>query len=230
MCGRYFLDASVGEIESLVGKLAGRVQLTPRYNIAPEQPIPIIREDAVGETHLALVRWGLVPGWSKGPDRRFSMINARAETVDEKPAFRSALRYRRCLIPASGFYEWRAAGKQPKQPFVIRRRDHELMMFAGLWEHWMDPEGNELESASIIVTTANAAVQPVHERMPVILSQSQFHPWLDRTHQHTQDLLPWLQPSASVDLEVYPIDRAVNNPQHDYAELTEPVANDQLLF
>lgn len=219
MCGRYFIDAKLEDIEQLVGPLSSRVRLQPRYNIAPEQPVAVIHADATAARHLTFMRWGLIPGWSKGPDRRFSMINARAETVAEKPAYRSAIRYRRCLIPASGFYEWRAGAH--KQPFVIRRTDQQLMMFAGLWEDWMGPDGSEISSCSIIVTEANAAVRPVHERMPVILDRKDFAHWLDRSEQHSKDVLPLLKPCEPQVLEVYPVSREVNNPQHDGPRLIQ---------
>jgi len=228
MCGRYFLEASIEEIEALVGTLTAKVRLKPRYNIAPEQPIPVVRNDAMGKTHLDFLRWGLVPSWSKGPDRRFSMINARAETVGEKPAYRAAFRYRRCVIPASGFYEWRPTGRGHKQPFVIRRADRALLMFAGIWEHWMGAEGNELETCSIIVTDANEAVKPVHDRMPVILDQENFDTWLDRGHQQTDDLLPLLKPSDPSPLEVYRVSREVNNPEQEGARLIQPEEEQQL--
>jgi putative SOS response-associated peptidase YedK len=228
MCGRYFLEASLDDIEALVGPLAAAPRLERRYNIAPEQPIPVVRNDAMGERHLALLRWGLVPAWSKGPDNRYSMINARAETVAEKPAYRAALRYRRCLVPASGFYEWRPTGRGHKQPFVIRRADHGLMCFAGLWEHWMGADGSELESCSIIVTEANRAVAPVHDRMPVILDPRDFDTWLDRGHQHTDDLLPLLKLCDPQALQVYRVSREVNNPQQDGARLIQPEESDEL--
>jgi len=222
MCGRYFLEASLQDIEAVVGPLTCRIRLQPRYNIAPEQPIPVVRNDAMGERRLDLVRWGLVPSWSKGPDRRYSMINARAESIAEKPAFRAALRYRRCLVPASGFYEWRPTGRGHKQPFVIRRADRGLLMFAGVWEQWMDPHGNELESCSIVVTEANEAVRPVHDRMPVILEEPNLAYWLDRGHQHTDDLVPLLKPSNPQDLEVYRVSREVNNPEQEGSRLIQP--------
>lgn len=229
MCGRYFLEASLEEIDQAVGRLSSTVRLARRYNIAPQQPIPVVRDDGLGGRHLALLRWGLVPSWSKGPDNRFSMINARAETVAEKPSYRAALRYRRCLIPASGFYEWRAAGRGPKQPFVIRRVDRGLMLFAGIWEHWMGADGSELESCCIVVTEANAAVQPIHDRMPVILRTDDIDCWLDRHQQHSDPILPLLRPCDPSLLQVYPVAREVNNPQHDDARLIEPLANEGLL-
>lgn len=224
MCGRFFLDATQEDIEVLVGQLASADRLAPRYNIAPGQPVPIVREDALGKRHLKLVHWGLVPSWSKGPDPHFSMINARAETVADKPAYRAPLRYRRCLIPASGFYEWQPTGRGFKQPFAIRRKDHRPFAMAGIWEHWMGADGSELESCSIIVTAANAALALVHERMPVILAPTDFAAWLDRAQQHPDDLLPLLRPSPAEDLEVYRVSREVNNPQQDGPRLIQPEA------
>lgn len=228
MCGRYFLDASLDEIEAMLGPLAGAAPLKASFNIRPEQSIPVLRNNALNQPRLDLLRWGLVPSWSKGPDRRFSMINARAETVAEKPAYRAPLRYRRCLIPASGFYEWRPTGRGKKQPFVIRRADRSLLMFAGLWEHWMGTDGSELESCSIIVTGANAALKPIHERMPVILEKPSLAYWLDRGHQHTDDLLPLLRPCDPQELEVYRVSREVNNPAQDGARLIRPETDNKL--
>jgi putative SOS response-associated peptidase YedK len=228
MCGRYFLEASLDELDQAVGRLLSNIKLARRYNIAPQQPVPVVRDDGFGRRHLDLLRWGLVPSWSKGPDNRFSMINARAETVAEKPAYRAALRYRRCAIPASGFYEWRAAGRAPKQPFAIRHTDRSPMLFAGLWEHWMGADGSELETCCIVVTEANAALRPIHERMPVILRAEDLDLWLDRHQQHGDAVLPLLKPCDPSLLEVYPVGREVNNPQHDSAQLIEPVANEDL--
>lgn len=222
MCGRYFLEATLEEIEALVGPLAEADRLAPRYNIAPTQPVPIVREDALGERHLKLVHWGLVPSWSKGPDPRFSMINARAETLAEKPAYRAAYRYRRCLVPASGFYEWRPTGRGRKQPYAIARRDRAPLAMAGIWEHWMGADGSELESCSIVVTAANATLAPIHERMPVILDPADFDHWLDRNHQHTADLDALLRPCPDDWLETWPVSRDVNNPQHDGRALIQP--------
>lgn len=222
MCGRFFLDVELAEIDALVGPLASADWLAPRYNIAPSQPIPVVREDAMGARQLKLLHWGLVPSWSKGPDPHYSMINARAETLAEKPAYRAAFRYRRCLIPASGFYEWRPTGRGLKQPYAIRRSDHAPFFMAGLWEHWMGADGDELESCSIVVTRANAKVATVHERMPVILDASNYAIWLDRNHQHTDDLDALLRPCDPDLLEVYAVSREVNNPQKDGPRLIQP--------
>lgn len=223
MCGRYFLAASLDDLTGLFGPFAGAPP-PRRYNIAPSQPVPVLRADATGARHLVPVRWGLVPGWSKGPDSRFSMINARAETLAAKPAYRAALRYRRCLVPASGFYEWHARSDGKKQPFAIRRVDHRPFAIAGLWEHWQGADGSELESCSLIVTTANHRVAAIHERMPVILDPSDFPAWLDRHRQHPDELLPLLRPCPDDWLELYPVSAEVNNPRHDGPQLREPAA------
>ena len=222
MCGRYFLHSNLDQLTELFGELAGDVRLMPRYNIAPSQPVPIIREDAQGTRHIALVRWGLIPSWSSEPDSKFNLINARAETVAEKPAFRTAYRYRRCLIPADGFYEWQKTSDKHKQPYCFRREDGKPMALAGIWESWQAPDGSELESCAILVTAANSVVAPVHDRMPVILPETSFSPWLDRHQQRPQELQKYLQPAVDGVLQCYRISTHVNNPQNDSADLIKP--------
>lgn len=221
MCGRYFLHSGADALTRTFGQLRIDVELAPRYNIAPTQPIPVIREDAQGVRHLTLLRWGLVPSWSKGPDSRFSMINARVETVAEKPAYRAALRYRRCIIPADGFYEWqaRAAGKLPH---VLRRQDSVPLALAGIWEHWQSPDGSELESAAILVGPADEQVAGIHDRMPVILGPGQYAAWLDRHQQHPEAVMDLLLAMDPPRLQIYPVSRAVNSPTHDSPQLIEP--------
>jgi len=221
MCGRYFLHSGADALTRTFGQLRIDVELAPRYNIAPTQPIPVIREDAQGVRHLTLLRWGLVPSWSKGPDSRFSMINARVETVAEKPAYRAALRYRRCIIPADGFYEWqaRAAGKLPH---VLRRQDGVPLALAGIWEHWQSPDGSELESAAILVGPADEQVAGIHDRMPVILGPGQYAAWLDRHQQHPEAVMDLLLAMDPPRLQIYPVSRAVNSPTHDSPQLIEP--------
>ena len=221
MCGRYFLHSTADKLSTLFGEMPMPV-LEARYNIAPTQPIPIVRQSPAGRREMALVRWGLIPSWSKGPDSRYSMINARVETVAQKPAYRSAFRYKRCLIPADGFYEWRAAGAG-KQPYVLRPRDGSPMALAGLWEHWQDADGNELESCTILVREANAQVKAVHERMPVIMGRDSFDLWLDIHAQKPQPLETLLAVQQAPELEIYPVSRAVNNPKADSGSLLEPV-------
>jgi putative SOS response-associated peptidase YedK len=220
MCGRYFLHSTAEKLTQLFGEMPMPL-LAPRYNIAPTQPVPIVRLDANGRREMVLVRWGLVPGWSKGPDSRYSMINARSETVAQKPAYRSAFRYRRCLVPADGFFEWRA-GSEGKQPHVLRAADGQPLALAGLWEHWQDDQGNELESCVILVREANAQVRPVHDRMPVIIGRESFDTWLDRRIQKPQPVETLLAAQQAPKLQIYPVSRAVNSPRNDSPELIEP--------
>jgi len=221
MCGRYFLHSTADRLSALFGEMPMPL-LQARYNIAPSQPVPVIRENPAGQREMVLVRWGLIPSWSKGPDSRFSMINARVETVAQKPAYRSAFRYRRCLIPVDGFYEWHAAGKA-KQPYVLRPRDHRPMALAGLWEHWQDADGNELESCTILVREANEQVKVVHERMPVIMTPDSFDLWLNRQAQKPSPMETLLAVQQPPELEIYPVSRAVNNPRADSNALLEPM-------
>jgi putative SOS response-associated peptidase YedK len=221
MCGRYFLHSTADRLTSLFGEMP-MPRLEPRYNVAPTQPVPIVRQNARGEPEMVLVRWGLVPGWSKGPDSRYSMINARVETVASKPAYRNAFRYRRCLIPADGFYEWQQ-GASGKQPLVLRPLDGEPLALAGVWEHWQDADGNELESCSILVQAANSQVATVHERMPVVIAPASFDLWLDIRAQKPQPLETLLAAQAVPTLRIYPVSRAVNSPSNDAADLLEPL-------
>lgn len=221
MCGRYFLDAEAEELEALFGPMP-MPRLAARYNIAPTQPIPIVREAANGGREMVLVRWGLVPGWSKGPDSRYSMINARAETVAEKPAYRNAFRYRRCLVPANGFYEWRA-GPTGKQPMALRPADGGVLALAGLWEHWQDAGGNELESCTIVVRPADDQVRAVHDRMPLIVSPDAFGVWLDRRAQNPAAIGTLIAAQQPPRLTIYPVSRQVNRPTNDSPALVEPV-------
>jgi len=224
MCGRYFLYSTADRLTQLFGEMPMPL-LEPRYNIAPTQAVPIVRQSPTGGREMVLVRWGLIPGWSKGPDSRFSMINARVETVAQKPAYRSAFRYRRCLIPADGFYEWHAVGAN-KQPHVLRPRDGRPLALAGIWEHWQDPNGNELESCTILVGAADAQVRPVHERMPVFVGPESFDLWLDIRSQKPQPLETLLAAQQPPDLEIYPVGRAVNSPRNDSAMLLDPMQDD----
>lgn len=224
MCGRYFLHSTADKLTELFGEMP-MPMLASRYNIAPTQPVPIVRQDGDGRREMVLVRWGLVPGWSKGPDNRYSMINARVETVATKPAYRSAFRYRRCLVPADGFYEWKP-GERGKQPFVLRAADRVPMALAGLWEHWQDDHGNELESCVILVRAADAAVGRIHDRMPVIVAPESFDLWLDTRSQKPGPIEALLAAQQPPELEIYPVSRSVNSPRNDTAELIEPIGEE----
>lgn len=222
MCGRYFLHAKLNELTELVGELYIDQPLQTSYNIAPSQPVSVIHADARGARHLTAMRWGLVPSWSKSLNTRYKMINARTETIAEKPAYRAAFRYRRCLIPASGFYEWqpRPSGKQP---WSITREDGQILMLAGVWEHWQDPDGNELESCSVIVREANPEIAPVHDRMPVMLAESVFDAWLDRHLQRVEHIVPLMADVITAPMCLRPVSRRVNNPGNDDVDLLRPV-------
>ena len=214
MCGRYNLitdaEALVDffEIDQVLFEASG---LGPRYNIAPGQNVPIIR-NAGHCIELLLARWGLVPHWSREPGTKYSTINARAETVAEKPSYRDAFKRKRCLIPANGFYEWRRDGDK-KTPHHIHAPDNSLLAFAGLWDHW-EKQGEGFDSCSIIVTAASRAMQPIHERMPVILNPAQYSTWLNPAHYNRAQLESMLVPYAG-SLEIDQISRFVNSPEND---------------
>jgi putative SOS response-associated peptidase YedK len=222
MCGRFALYsdpitlAKRFEAEALP-------ELHPRYNVAPTQSIPIVREES-GARRFALARWGLIPHWAKDTKIGYSTINARAETVAEKPAFRNAFKRRRCLIPADGFYEWQVRpDSKVKQPWFIMLRDHEPMAFAGLWEKWRSPEGEDLESCSIIVTDANEIMRPIHDRMPVILAPEDWDAWLEAEAKDMGGLQGLLKPYSAEDMTAWPVSTMVNSPRNNLAECLEAV-------
>jgi putative SOS response-associated peptidase YedK len=222
MCGRYSLTTAPEAMRRLFDIGGPLLNLEPRYNIAPTQEAPVIRLAPDGTRELAMLRWGLVPSWSKdGPDSKFSTINARAETVADKPAYRSAFRDRRCLVPADGFYEWRKE-KTGKQPFRFTMADGEPFAMAGLWERWRRPEGGELQSFTIIVTDANALVAPVHDRMPVILDGAAAARWLEGGSR--QAMLGLLKPFDAARMKAVMIGKRVNSPANDDPAIIEPIS------
>jgi len=214
MCGRFAQSSSPQEYARLFG-IRCDLTIVPRYNIAPSSQVLACRLSSSGEKELTTLHWGLVPSWSKGLDRRFSMINARAETLTDKPAYRGPFKQHRCLIPANGFYEW--AQEDGKQPYYIHSGQDRPLVFAGIWDHWQDGSGDSIQSCSIITCAANAQMQPVHERMPVILPVDHWDNWL--TGQDMKALQAMLVPYRGDDLDIYPVSRSVNNPRKDGAEL-----------
>ena len=170
-----------------------------------------------------MLRWGLIPSWAKDPKIGNQCINAKAETVSEKPSFRSAFKKRRCLVIATGFYEWQVQ-EHAKQPMWIGRRDKRPFAFAGLWEHWQPAEGDVIESCTIITTEPNELMSPIHNRMPVILVPASYDQWLDPTFQHIEPLNALLRPYPSEELTAYPVSTLVNNPRHDVPQCLEPVS------
>ena len=221
MCGRFYLDAPR---EQLLGHFqlddTDIPELLPRYNIAPSQDIAAVRQGAGGR-ELAMLHWGLIPSWAKGENPPYRMINTRAETVATKPAFRSAFRQRRCLIPASGFYEWQA-GADGKQPYCIRPADESLFAFAGLWEHWEGKDGKVVESCTILVTEPNELLAPIHDRMPVILDPMDYTAWLDPQQDDPVTLSALLQSYPADLMWAYPVSRRVNNPTNNDFACIEP--------
>ncbi len=219
MCGRYTLTATPEEVARLFEIAEAFEPFPPRYNIAPTQPIAVVQLLS-GRRRLELVRWGLVPHWVKDPSALSPMHNARSETAAEKPAFRTALRHRRCLVPASGFYEWRRTGT--KAPFHIRPRDGGLLAFAGLCEEWIDGDGGIHESAAILTTAANATLATIHDRMPVIVPPADFGRWLDVMGNDVRHVADLLGPAPDDLLEAWPVGPAVNSARNDGEELVRP--------
>lgn len=219
MCGRFVLEDPTDVFQTLFD-LTPPMSLESRYNIAPTQPILAIRSGANGN-EVAPLRWGLVASWAKEMDSHGPLINARAESVAEKPSFRTPFRRRRCLVPAHGYYEWQAVGKR-KQPYYIRLDDGRPFAFAGIWEIWESPQGY-LESCAIITTEANALTKPLHARMPVILHRDDYAMWLDPSVQRTEPLLALLDPYPSDEMTTYPVSTRVNSVANDDPTCIEPV-------
>ena len=220
MCGRYAITSAPEAIRRLFG-YDEQPNFPPRYNVAPTQPVPIVRM-IEGRRQFALVRWGLIPAWVKDP-RGFSLlINARGESLEEKPAFRAALRYRRCLFPADGFYDWRREGERAR-PYYVRRRAGGAMAFAGLWENWMGPNGEEMETAAIVTTRANRMLATVHPRMPAIVPPEAFDLWLDSRSVDATTAAALIAPAPEDMLEMHEVSPTVNSAANDTAGLIEPV-------
>ncbi len=225
MCGRYSLTTPVEGLRRVFGFLE-QPNLAPRYNIAPSQEVAAVRLGEDGKRHFAQLRWGLIPSWAKEAKIGNRMINARAETVAEKPAFRAAFRRRRCLVLADGFYEWQKRDKGAKQPYRITLADGGPFGFAGLWESWRDREsGERIESATIIVTEANDLLRPIHDRMPVILSPEDFDAWLD-TERPGEAARALLRPYPAAALAATPISTRVNKVTNDDPAVIAPLEDE----
>jgi putative SOS response-associated peptidase YedK len=221
MCGRYAI-VLVGD-----GTLQRRFSLEellddpqPRYNAAPTQTLPVIVGD--GSNTLTTMRWGLIPFWAKDASIGSRMINARAETVAEKPAFKRSLRSRRCLVPATGFFEWKRDGKE-KEPYFIHLKNEPLFAFAGLWDNWHDPDGAEIRSFSILTTETNDLMRGIHNRMPVILGRDDEQVWLDPDMSEPERLLPLLRPYPAREMDAFAVSRMVNSPINDFPAVLERV-------
>jgi putative SOS response-associated peptidase YedK len=221
MCGRFTLRTPASAIAEQFSLLEVP-DLQPRFNIAPSQPAPVVRIDprsasegpAAQQRQFVFLHWGLVPGWADDPKIGNRMINARAETAADKPSFRTAMRRRRCLIVADGFYEWKTIAKR-RQPVFIHMRDGRPFAFAGLWESWEGAGHSALESCTILTTTANELIRPIHDRMPVIVACEDYSRWLDPAVQQAEAILPLLRPYPAEAMEAYAVSPRVNNPARD---------------
>jgi putative SOS response-associated peptidase YedK len=222
MCGRYTLATRKEEIADQL-PLFDVPELEPRYNVAPTQSVAAARIVADGaRREIALLRWGLIPSWADDPAIGNRMINARADTVAEKPAFRAAYKKRRCLILADGFFEWQKTGGK-KQPYFIHLQDGQLFAFAGLWEHW-HRDDQTIASCTIVTTEANDLLRPMHDRMPVILHPADYERWLDPANQTGAGLAELLRPYPAEEMTFHPVSTLVNNPRNDSPECIKPVA------
>jgi putative SOS response-associated peptidase YedK len=227
MCGRYTLS----KLEQILRQFPSITELppdlAPRFNIAPTQPIPVIANNR--PDRLEMFHWGLVPSWAKDVAIGNKMINARGETLAEKPAFRTALKRRRCLVPADGFYEWQnnPDGKT-KTPMYVRVDGGLPFAFAGLWDVWHSPDGSELPSCTIITTSPNSLMSAIHDRMPVIVPPEDYQRWLAKEEQEAGDLMDIIKPFPAERMEVYPVAKTVNSPKNETPSCIAPVASEML--
>jgi putative SOS response-associated peptidase YedK len=218
MCGRYRLSRRKQLVDEYFDTVSDGCEWTPRHNIAPTQPVPVIRQNPKEPIReLSLMRWGLIPSWAKDASVAAKMINARSETAGTRPAFRDALKSRRCLIPADGFYEWQRVGKT-KQPYCFGVGKAEMFAFAGIWDRWKDPSGNWVKTCSILTTTPNAVTSPVHDRMPVILGQDSYDLWLDPGMNDVDTATELLRPYGAQFMRRYPISTRINHVTNDDEE------------
>jgi len=220
MCSRYNLTSTHEAVRDYF-RLAESDPFPPRYNIAPTEPVAIVRTAPDGTRELRLVRWGLIPGWVKDPRTIRLIVNARAESAIEKPSFRGALRHRRCLVPANGFYEWTGPARA-RIPFLFRPRDGGLLALGAIAEHWLGADGSELETMAILTVPANATVAPLHDRMPLILPPEAFDRWLDCSSGEATSIGDLLVPAPDDLLEAVEVNPAVNRPGRDGADLLVP--------
>jgi len=218
MCGRFSLKVEMDELLSYYGLAESSFDYAPRYNMAPGQMMGAVIKTS-GERKLGALRWGLVPSWAKDEKVGYMMINARSETILEKPAFRKLIATKRCAIPADGFYEWR---KADKQPFRFTMKDQSLFSFAGLFDTWVAPSGEKLSTFTIITTEANELMKGIHDRLPAIIPPEQLDPWLNREITNTDQLLPLLTPWPSDWMTAYPVSPIVGNVRNDVPECIEP--------
>ncbi len=221
MCGRFTLTVDPADLHDTYPEFTFPEKAGPRFNIAPTQPVLVVPND--GSNKADYYVWGLIPSWAKDPKIGNALINARADTLAEKPAFRSAYKYHRCIIFADGFFEWQPQpGTKTKVPHYIRLKSEQPFAFAGLWEHWQSPDGSEIKTATIITTDPNELTGKIHNRMPVILPKEKFAQWLDPEPAKAADLQSLLVPYPAEEMKAYPISTAVNTPANDSPEVIKP--------
>jgi len=227
MCGRYTLTVDASVLATLF-ELEPLFEIEPRYNIAPSQPVPIVRTGMENDREWAWARWGLIPSWAKDAKIGNKLINARSETAADKPSFRSAYKHRRCLLPADGFFEW---VKTPggKQPHHIRFADQRVFAFGGLWERWTPPDGDPIESCTILTTRPNELIASLHDRMPVIIPPERFSEWIGTSPLTADTAEAILMPRPADGMEAVPVSDMVNSPKNEDPRCVEPVGEQGLL-
>ena len=222
MCGRFTLTVDPGDLQEAYSGVVVPTGIAARYNIAPTQPVAVIPNTE--DSRLDFYVWGLIPSWAKDPEIGSRMINARAETLAEKPSFRNSFRRKRCLILADGFYEWKQSeSSKTKQPMYIYMKNRKPFAFAGLWDLWHAPDGSEVYSCTIVTTEPNELLKTIHNRMPVILPQTAYPAWLEPTEQNPASLAHFLKPYPPEEMAAHPVSRLVNSPQVDRIECIQPV-------
>lgn len=223
MCGRYRLSRRKQLVEEYFDTADWQDDWTPRYNIAPTQPVPVIRQNPREPVReLSLMKWGLIPSWAKNPSIATSTLNAKSETAGTKPAFRDPLKFRRCLIPADGFYEWSRTGKTT-QPYCFEVGEGEMFAFAGLWDGWKNASGSWIKTCSILTTTPNIVTSAIHDRMPVILDPDGYDLWLDPGMNKVSELSRLLVPFGAKSMRSYPVSTRINHVANDDEECSRPV-------
>jgi putative SOS response-associated peptidase YedK len=234
MCGRFARRSTQQVLADWFGvELEDMPWFAPTFNAAPQSTQPVVRLNRdSGSREFALMRWGLVPFWAKDPKFGYSTINARAEEVASKPAYREALKKRRCLVPSDAFYEWQRLDAKSKQPYAIALKGGQPYAFAGLWESWKPPEGPPLETFTIVTTDPNELMQPIHNRMPVILEPRDYERWLDSSSREpgdpTRPPVDLLRPYPAGKMQAWPVSQRVGNVRNNDPELLEPAAPDRL--
>ena len=224
MCGRFVITSPPAAVRQVFG-YSEQPNFPPRHNIAPTQPVPVVVLENGGR-HFRLMRWGLVPSWVKDPRKITLLINARSESINEKPAFKNAMRGRRCLIPADGYYEWQVSGGR-KRPFFIQRRDGAMFGLAALAENWIGPNGEEVETVAIVTAAASADLSVLHHRVPVTLMPGDFDRWLDCSSDHTAPVMEVLKGPLPGEFTWHEVSTRVNHADNDDAQLLLPITDEQ---